>query len=443
MKKLSLLLVMVPLLTACDSLPSWMGGAPKEVVRLPGKREDVLLTDQSNAVDEKLKTTPLKIPPAAANANWAQPTDEFTAANGNLALTGDLTQDNATSIGDGNKFSHMLIPKPVIADGKLFAMDGAGYVSAHALGDIGKKIWTSKSLVNAGEDEVMGGGLAASGGKLYAVCGLGQVAAMDSENGNEIWKRDLGIPLRSAPRVVGNMLYVISIESQLFALDVATGKTLWTHRGISEGAGLMNAVSPAVTSNMLFAPYASGELYSLKLEDGSEIWRASLAQTRRTSATSVFSGIGGDPVVDGQVVFAVSSGGVFSVYNILNGQPLWDKQISSLNTPWLAGDYIFVLSEDNVLMALLKYDGRVRWSTQLSRFEDEKRHLKPIIWHGPVLANDKLIVVSSNGEMNLIEASTGDIAKTYHIDSDINTAPVIAGGKLYLVGRDARLHEFQ
>lgn len=443
MKHWAALSALLFLVTACDYLPSWMGGAQKKVERLPGEREDVLKADTAFKADEILQNVSFQIPPATANNDWPEHTGQFTALTANLVVKGDLHIKQSVSVGEGNEFSHTLVPRPVIADGRVYGMDAEGYVSAHDINDISKKLWMSSALVVDKEDEVMGGGLAVNAGKLYGVSGLGRVAALDAASGSELWHRDLGIPLRSAPRIAGKMLFVITIDSQLFALDAATGTTLWSHRGIGETAGLMNTISPTVASDMVIVPYASGELYALKLETGDEIWRASLAQAKRTEATAIFSGIGGDPVVDESVVFAVSSSGLFSVFNLLNSQPLWEKNIASINTPWVVGEYVFVLTEDNRLMAMVKYDGRVRWSVQLKSYQDAKRKLKPIVWRGPVMADGKIIVVSSDGEMLVIDGASGSILSTVDVADGISTAPVIADGKIFIVGKDATLYSYQ
>ena len=443
MKKCIPLLVVLPLVSACSMLPSWLGGADKPIKRLPGTREEVMTNDQLYTVDEKTKSMAYKLPAATANGEWEQHSGQFTAATSNLSLTGDLSDEHRTSIGDGDEFPQTTTPAPVVAAGKIFAMDGTGHISAHDLILLNHKVWTSEALVDKDEKEVLGGGLAAQDDKLYAVSGLGIAAAINIGTGETVWTRDLGIPLRSAPRVKNGVMVVTSIESQTFALDIATGKTLWTHRGISEMAGLLNTVSPTFAGGMVIVPYASGELYALKLDTGEEAWRTSLSQTRKTSANVIFSGVAGDPVVDDAVVFAISSGGAFSVFNIINGQPLWEKPISSINTPWVSGDYVFVVSEENTLIAMLKYDGSIRWTKQLTSYHDEKRKLYPIVWRGPVLVNDKLALVSSAGEMILVDAATGDTSKTIDVPNDVSAAPIVADGKIYLVNKAAELVELK
>jgi len=438
------LIAMTVILTGCSSMPSWMGGGKKQYEPLPGDRVTVLPATQTITADAAAQAVAFSLPAATANVAWPQHTGTLTAATGNLALTGMLENKSSARIGSGEEFDRPLVPRPVVADGVVFAMDAVGTISAHDAADIDKKRWESAGISEEDEPEILGGGLAWDQGKLYATSGRGVVAAFDAATGKEIWKKALRTPFHSAPHVEDGKIFAITTDSQLVALDAANGEMLWSHRGIGEAASLMNSVSPAVSGGDIIVPYASGEIYSLATADGRELWTDSLASGgKRTLTSSVFSGIGGDPVVDGEVVFAVSSGGRLGVFALATGQRLWERAVSSINTPWVAGDYLFVLTADNNVVCFVKYNGAVRWSVKLPGYEDEEDKTDPILWSGPIMMNDKLAVAGSHGEILLLSAADGSVTATRDIPDHVVTAPVVAGGKMYLVTQDATLYSLQ
>ncbi|MCE2927643.1 MAG: PQQ-binding-like beta-propeller repeat protein [Rickettsiales bacterium] len=430
-------LVLLVALSGCDYLPSWLGGKEPEVVRLPGDRQVVMPAATELQADETLKALPVAVPAVNPNGEWPQHSGQFDAAGGNLA-GGDFASETNDKAGDGSSFERPLVPRPVVGGGLVFAMDSEGRISAHDVANIDSKRFVSEALVDDDED-INGGGLAYESGRLYAVSGRGMVAAIDAASGQTIWKKTGFAPFRSSPKVAAGKLYAITLDSQLFALDAANGETLWTHRGIDETAAFLHSVSPTAAGGTLLVPYESGEIYALATSDGRELWSGSLALSSRTQATNIFSGVGGDPVVDGDVVFAVSSGGLLAAYGIPLGQRLWEKPISSMTTPWLAGDFLYVLASDNTLLALVKYDGRVRWATKLPSFEDEEKKRRPIFWRGPVMAGGKLYLAGSRGQMKVVNSADGLIAGDIDIPDDVLTSPVIAGGTMFLVTQDAQL----
>ena len=430
-------------LSGCSHLPSWLGGSTAEKPKLPGERNAVLAVGTELKPDEAASKLTLVLPTPNANADWQQHSGIFTSGTANLAATGNFDKEDSSHAGDGAAFEHTLIPRPVVGGGQVFAMDGDGRISAHEAGNISKVTWTSDGVYEDVDQNNIGGGLAYDSGKIYATSGRGKVVALDAATGKELWHMSVHIPFRSAPRVGEGKLFAVTIDDQLYALDSANGNVLWTHRGISETAGVMSSLSPALVTGAVIVPYTSGEIYMLATGDGHELWNGSVSGGKTTAASSVFSGIGGDPVVDGQVVFVASSGGGFSVLGVDQGAMVWSKPVASFNTPWIAGDFAFMLATDNTVVCFMKYDGRVRWATRLEGFEDMKRKLYPITWRGPVLVGGKLALVSNKGKLALINAMDGKIEEIKDIPSDIFTAPVVAGGVMYLINKDAKLYSLQ
>jgi outer membrane protein assembly factor BamB len=438
----SLTLLAMTILPGCSHLPSWMGGEKKPIERLPGDRLSVLPPAQSLPVDTAAQALAFTLPEPIDNPSWPQHTGVFTAGTGNIAFTGTLENKTSARAGSGEDFDRPLVPRPVVADGMVFTMDAVGKISAHEAANIDNVKWESAGVSEKHEPSVLGGGMAWQDGNLYATSGRGVIAAFNATTGQELWKKSLRTPFSSAPHVDNGKVFAITSDSQLMALDAKTGESLWSHRGIGETVSLMNSVSPAMSGGDIIVPYSSGEIYALSAADGKVLWNDSLASAMRTLASANFSGIGGDPVVDGDVVFSVSSGGKLAVFALATGQKVWEKPISSLNTPWVAGDYLFVLTSDNTVICFVKYTGAVRWATKLPSYKNEKEKEDPILWRGPVMISGKLAIVGSNGEMRLLNAADGT-STTKDIPDGIVTAPVVASGRMYLVSQDATLYSLQ
>lgn len=430
---------MLLMVSACDSLPEWMGGSESEKPKLPGKRIEVLADYSHIKPDESLSDLSVTVPELKANENWKQAGGSPQGMSGNLQISGFKNHDKV-HIGDGNSWDQPLYSSPVIGDGVVFAMDSKGYVTAHDAANIDKIKWTSKSAVDKDESDILGGGLAFDNGRIYITTGRGNVFAINATDGKEIWKQSIGIPLRAAPKSLGGKIYALSVDNQFFALDAETGKQLWNHRGINENAGFLASISPAVSESVVIAPYSSGEIHALDTQSGQDLWNDSLLKPHRTAATSVFSGIGGNPIIRDEAVYVAGSDGFVAAFLLINGRRIWEQDISSLNTLWFAGDFIYMISSESELVCLYRADGRIKWIKQLQRYEDEKKHKNPYFWMGPVMAGGQLLVAGVNGQMLAISPNDGSIANTIDIPENITGAPVIAGGRMYLVTKDARLH---
>lgn len=428
--------------SACDYMPSMalFGFEEKKDNRLQGERLKVLRQEGNIEIDDAIQSTPLVLPAVYMNQKWTQHNPMYSSDAGNLGLTGDLVRMEYDYVGDDTEFSHTLIPLPVVADGVVYAMDAEGSISAHKADDVETVLWRIKGVSQEDEEDILGGGLAYRDGVIYATSGRGMVGAFDAKSGTNIWKQALNTPLRSAPTVADGRLYSITMNNQLYVLNINDGEIMWTHLGIPESAAIMNSVAPTVSGDMVIVPYSSGQVYALSVADGREIWSDSLARGKNTEALSLLSGIGGDPIIDGDAVISVSSGGTLVVHSIVNGKRAWEKPIGSINTPWVVGEWIYILSSYNTLVCLHKYDGRVRWATQLASYENEEKKKDPINWRGPVLADGKLLLVSSIGQLAEVDSNDGHMMAVHEIPEDIYTSPVVVNGVVYLIDQDATLY---
>jgi len=164
-----------------------------------------------------------------------------------------------------------------------------------------------------------------------------------------------------------------------------------------------------------------------------------LARQSRLTSLASLNDIAGSPVIDRGLVYVVSHGGRFSAIDIRSGQPVWESQIASLQMPWVAGDYIYLVSVEGELVCVSRTDGGIIWLTQLRRYKNEKKKKDRISWAGPVLAGDALLLVSTEQELVKVSPLTGEVMETKEIDGGSVVAPVVAGEKVFILTEEGKL----
>jgi outer membrane protein assembly factor BamB len=88
-------------------------------------------------------------------------------------------------------------------------------------------------------------------------------------------------------------------------------------------------------------------------------------------------------------------------------------------------------------------DGRVKWITQLPAFEDPDDRDGPIRWSGPVLINERLLLVSSEGEAVFLSPYDGERLGGFELPDPVYITPVVANERVYFLTDDARLIAYQ
>jgi outer membrane protein assembly factor BamB len=155
------------------------------------------------------------------------------------------------------------------------------------------------------------------------------------------------------------------------------------------------------------------------------------------------SDIQGDVVMENGKLYVAGHSGRLAAIDARLGQRLWEAEAGSTSMPWIAGDTIYVLTIENQLAALSKTDGRVRWAVDLPRFVDMEDRTDPILWTAPVLAGGKLWVASSQGKLHSFDPRTGKELGDRSVGSAVYLSPIIANRTLYILSDDGTLTAYK
>lgn len=408
-----------------------------------GNRVNVLSGENTVEVDPALASVAVTLPPEAVNADWAQPGGNAMKAMGHVALPASITPAWSVQI-PGSTNRVRLGAAPVVSGGRLYVIDVNATVHAFDAAS-GASVWSSSI---AGKDadvrnSLFGGGVSAAAGRIFATNGAGDVAMLDASNGGLIWKVRPSGPLRGAPTLANGQVYVMAQDNQLFALNEADGALVWQETA-SIGAGSVFGVgAPAAGQGTVVAGFSSGELYAYRYENGRNLWGDALARTSFSVAVETLTDVDADPVIDRGRVYALGKGGRMAAYELVTGQRLWELTIAGVSTPWVAGEWVFVVTDEDRLLAVARTTGKVRWISQLPSFRKEKSKKGPIRWTGPILAGNRLILVSTLGQMIQVNPADGSIIGQSEAGKSYTLPPVVANNMLYLLDDEGRLTAYR
>jgi len=114
---------------------------------------------------------------------------------------------------------------------------------------------------------------------------------------------------------------------------------------------------------------------------------------------------------------------------------------------------VYVISTTGQLVCVARDSGQVYWvqdlnaappvNTTRGRRRKAPKAPKKAYWSGPILASGRLIIVSSNGDLQARDPKTGDVQRTIRLGSPAMQSPIAAGDMLYLVTEKAELIAFR
>ena len=413
----------------------------KKEAPLPGKR--VAIMDATGSISGTLAPAdrPIVLPPPTATDSWAQPGGTPSNSPGHVALATAPKLAWTANAGSGSSSTGKVTASPIVYDGRVYTLDAQARVSAFAVSG-GSTVW-STSLVPDNERKAgsmftlgssstgggYGGGLAADNGRLYVATGYGTLSALDPKTGKVLWTKPQGAPVRASPTAVGDRVYLVTTEGRVAAFAGSDGAELGQAKGYCEQASLVGSPSPAIEGDVIVVPFPSGEVIGYKLGTGEQIWNESLTRAKGSSAMGALSDAA-RPAIDRGVVFASAHGGRTVAVQARTGERLWSANVASVQTPKVAGDFVFVVDTAGQLLCLGRRDGQTMWTIKLPDSP---------IWSGPVIAGGQLWLASSKGALVGVEATTGRVISKASIGAPAFIAPIAAGGQLYVLTDTARL----
>lgn len=425
------------LLSGCDG---FLG--KKEKIPLEGVRESVLLSTEKYTIDDALKDHSLKLDAPEINQAWPMAGGNARHVMPPLLLNPDFKLAWEQNIGHGSSTEHRLLNSPIAVNDHVYTIDSIGLVSAINIQN-GEKEWETYCIPTDSSSQPFGGGLAYDQGKIYAATAHAEILSIDAETGNILWRFPTSAPVRAAPTISEGKIFVITINNQLEVFNAKDGQLLWTHTGIVESAGLLGGASPAVHAGVIVTPYSSGEVFALRIENGYPLWSETLQANKQLDSVSALSHIKARPIIDKNLVFLVSHSGRISALDMRSGQTVWSRDLGGIRTPAVTGKYLFMLTNDNHLACLMKETGQIVWSQQLEHFVDQEKQQGKILWAGPLIVNDALLIIGSNKQGLLLSTQNGQEIKKFELPHKATLSPIAINKTLLILLDNGTLIAYQ
>lgn len=170
----------------------------------------------------------------------------------------------------------------VIAKGKVITGFASGKLVALSLHD-GKLLWEASIAQPRGRTELdrmvdIDAEPLVVGDTVYSVTYQGRIAALDINNGRQIWSRDESS--YSGMTADTRYLYLSDADGNVLALDRSDGATLW----IQDKLGSHQLTAPGVLGDLIVVGDHKGFLYGLNKEDGSLVTRMRLSELANQAA---------------------------------------------------------------------------------------------------------------------------------------------------------------
>jgi len=179
------------------------------------------------------------------------------------------------------------------------------------------------------------------------------LVALDKASGEVLWKTELNGAIISAPYydAASDTLFVGSLGKEMVALDRQTGEMKWKFDNKGELSSIWS--SPVVADGNLLFLDETGKIFALNPEDGSVIWTMD-AGGNTTAGILTFE----------ENFLIAREDGTLTAYKLSDRSQLWNKPTNGqvYTTPIFADGKIFIGIKGDTLLQAYEPNGNLLWS---------------------------------------------------------------------------------
>jgi outer membrane protein assembly factor BamB len=228
--------------------------------------------------------------------------------------------------------------------------------------------------------------------------------ALDAATGNTIWTYQLPLySVNSSPAVGEGRVYAIAGSEELYALDAKSGALLWTYTS-GDNTYFTN---PAIANGIVYVGMGN-TFYALNASNGTVLWTLPLGSTEAA-------------ITNGIVYFG--SGGFLYAVDAMTGAQLWRFHgAQAINSQSVANEVVYANSYPTVY-ALDAETGQLLWSHPISCCSGYNNSPAPAIANGWLFAGGLQAFSLEDTPLDYLNETLAPNPSTLHPDLKLEPTP--------------------
>ena len=265
---------------------------------------------------------------------------------------------------------------------------------------------------------------------LIVADNLAKYYALDLNSGKILWTKQGKLPFNSQIKSYKDSFFLIDYKNILRCISIFDGSEKW--KVVTDNSLLKSKkrISNIISNDKIVFINNVGDITAANIFTGEFEWQI---PTQDTSVyASTFDLKNSDLVLDEQTVYFSNTKNGFYSIDVNGGTLNWKQDVNSEVRPIVIGNLIFTISTKGNLTLIDKLTGNIIRVTNLfdQLKKKEKKNITPV---GFTIGKKHIYLTTNNGKLFLIDIFTGKTTKIIKIDNQTISEPFIVNNNLYLV----------
>ena len=266
--------------------------------------------------------------------------------------------------------------------------------------------------------------------KVIVADDIAKYYAINIKDGSLVWSKTNHSPFNSEIKIFEDKFFIVDSDNILRCFQINTGKEIWNVKTEKFIIKSNKRLSIVLTKDLVIFTNSLGDISAANLKNGNLAWQMS------TQGTDVYSNAHSlkmsDLVLDKDKIFITTNRNDFYSIDLMSGIVNWQQKINSIIKPIIVDDYIFSISTEGYFNVIEKKTGNIIRITDIfNLFEKKKR--KTILPTGFTIGSKKLYVTTNNGKLLIIDIISGKTISYFGFSKNKISNPKLIHNKLYVL----------
>ncbi len=318
--------------------------------------------------------------------------------------------------------------KPLILSDALLFFDKKGSLIKY---NQNSKILWKKNFYSKNEKKLNPNlSIATKNDKLIIADNISKFYSVDLNSGKLIWSQNNQYPFNSEIKIYEDKFFVIDYNSTLRCFNIDDGSECWNLNTESSLTIPNSKYSLVIINDLIIFNNSVGDITAVDASTGTIIWQ--LPTQSRSSINQTYNYENSKLVTDGKSLFFSNNKNEFYSIDIDSGSINWNNNINSNLTPIILDKFLFTVSNGGYLFVIDKNTGNILRINDVYNIykEKNKKNIEPV---GFKVGLDRLYLTNTNGDLIVINLTSGKFEKKIKIARGSILPPYIFNQHLYLI----------
>tara|TARA_B100001175_G_scaffold315518_1_gene327252 strand:- start:173 stop:1450 length:1278 start_codon:yes stop_codon:yes gene_type:complete len=274
---------------------------------------------------------------------------------------------------------------------------------------------------------------AISNEKIIAADNLSKIYLINLKDGNLIKTIEGATGFNSNIKVSNEKFFIVDFENTIRSFSTKDGLEIWNFNTDNPFIKSKKKLSIVIKGELVFFINNVGDLTALNINNGSLFW-----QTPTQSSLiyqDAFTLENSDLVFANDSIYLSNNKNELFSIDARTGIVNWKQTVNSSLTPIIIEDLVFTVSSDGYLFVIDNKDGNIIKITNiLKNIKNKKNQIKP---SGFIIARNKIYLSLNNGRLIKADVTTGLEENIYKLSNSKILRPNIFSDEMYLLKHNA------